>query len=230
MCFQQQVPGIEDMRFHAGQRAHPAQDLGQIEVDVVPAPDHQGGGLPAFEVAGDRVEAGRVVAVIRDQRPLRLHVARSIHDLPVFLPVRGRNPPGHVGRNAGDVGIACACEGEMRGGLRLVLRVRLRPVRLRRSPSRSPPRAMRVGVLDDQPQDPLGRLHRDLQTDRRAPIVQVDEARPDLEPLQQLGHRLPDRRERDVRQHVGLAVPREVWSDDMSYWRQGGNDLAEHPR
>jgi hypothetical protein len=89
---------------------------------------------------------------------------------------------------------------------------------------------MRVGILDDETQDPLGGLHRYLQTHRRAPIMQVNEPRPDLEPVQQFGDRLPDGAKRNHRQHVGLAVAGQIWRDNVSRLRERGNDLPEHSR
>ena len=89
---------------------------------------------------------------------------------------------------------------------------------------------MRVGVLDDESQDQLGRLHRDLQAHRRSPIMEVDEARPDLEVIQEFGYRLTDGRERDLRQRIGLTVARQIGGDDLSGLRQRGNNVPEHPR
>lgn len=77
---------IEHVGFHPREIAHPRQHFGQVEVDVVPAPDHEGRRLPALQVVGDRVEARGMVGLVRDQGPLRLHVARQVHHAPVLFP------------------------------------------------------------------------------------------------------------------------------------------------
>ena len=87
---------------------------------------------------------------------------------------------------------------------------------------------MRVGVLDDEAQDPLRRLHRDLQAHRRSPVMQVNEPRPDREPVQQFGDRLTDGGKRNCRQHVGLAAAGQIGRDDVSGLRQRRHDLREH--
>ncbi len=66
MRLEQQVTGIHDMGFHSRQRVHPRQHLGEIEVDVVPTPDHQRGRLPGLEILRDRIEASRIVGVVHD--------------------------------------------------------------------------------------------------------------------------------------------------------------------
>jgi hypothetical protein len=87
---------------------------------------------------------------------------------------------------------------------------------------------MRIGVLDDEAQDLLGRLHRDLQAHRRSPIMQINETRPDLEAVQQFGNRLTDGRKRDHRQHIGLAMAGQIGRDDIRGLRQRGHDIPEH--
>lgn len=80
---------------------------------------------------------------------------------------------------------------------------------------------MRVGILDDETQDLLRRLHRDVQAHRRSPVVQVDEARPHAKAVEQFGDGLAPGGEGNPRQHVGLAVTGHVGRDDMA-WASAG--------
>jgi hypothetical protein len=59
--------------------------------------------------------------------------------------------------------------------------------------------------------------------------MQIDEARPDGELLQQLEDGLANVRERNDWQRVGLATARQVGRDDVDRLCQCGHDLLEHP-
>lgn len=129
--------------------------------------------------------------------PLRVHAARQVHHPPVFFPDLGRHASHHIGRHTGHISAARPFEREMRCGGRLVLGCRVRPVgHLRLVPFRTQASAMGIGVLHDEAQHAFGRLHRDMQAHRRAVVVQVDVARPDRQPLQQLQDRFTEYRKR----------------------------------
>src|SRR5687767_11559709 len=84
-----------------------------------------------------------------------------------------------------------------------------------------------VGILDDQAADQMRRAHRQLESYRRAVIVQVDEAVLDVEPRQQLLDAVGEGRESGLGQDIGLAEARQIGRDDKCGPRQWLDHLAE---
>ncbi len=137
---------------------------------------------------------------------------------------------GQVGREARDVGVPRTRQRQVRGGLRLVVGLRVRPVGPRCGPVRPPAGPVRVGVLDDEAEHGFRRLHGDLQAHRRASVVQVDEARPTERRSSSSITAWPSAGDDAAGSASDSAAAGHVGRDDAGRLRQRWHDVPEHPR
>jgi hypothetical protein len=89
---------------------------------------------------------------------------------------------------------------------------------------------MRVGVLNDEAHDSFRRLHGDVKSHWRAEIMQIDVARSDREPVQQLRDGLTEGGKRGRRQNIRLAKARQLRRDHIRGLRELGQDLSKSAR
>jgi hypothetical protein len=171
MRLKQEMPTVQDVRFHAWEVLHPGERFGDVEEGVVAAPDHQRRRLPLLQIGTDRMEVGNVIAVVRKQGALHLHAAGQVQDPPVLDPGLAFDFGDDLCRHVPRILVARAFEGEKRGRLGLVFRSWIGPEREGRFPLRRETGAMGVGALNDEARHQLGGLHGDPQSDRCTPIV-----------------------------------------------------------
>jgi hypothetical protein len=86
---------------------------------------------------------------------------------------------------------------------------------------------MRVGILDDEAADQMGRAHGQLQTDGCTEIVQVNEALLDVEPREQPFDAIGKARERGFGQDIRVTEARQVGRNDKCGPGQRLDDVAE---
>jgi hypothetical protein len=85
---------------------------------------------------------------------------------------------------------------------------------------------MGVGVLDDEAGDAIGRPHGDPQAHGCARIVDVDEAPPDREMVEQFLRCTGERFERRLGQRIRLAGAGHIGRDDIGGPRKLGDHVA----